>query len=146
MIIGLKSNLEAYKGISANIDKAIAFLSTVSADIPCGRHEIDGDDLYANVIEGKTSPLQEPVFEAHNRYIDLQLVLKGSETIVYADVSDCEATTEYDAENDYCLLKGSGTVITVPAGSFYMAHPFDAHSVGNGDGSDFKKIVVKISR
>ena len=43
-----------------------------------GRHDIDGEHVFVNIQEYDQED-KAPAYEAHERYADIQLVLKGSE-------------------------------------------------------------------
>lgn len=49
--------------------------------LPCGRNDIDGDALYVNVAEYDSKAFEDCKFEAHKRYIDVQVVASGIERI-----------------------------------------------------------------
>ena len=145
MIIGKIEELDNYKGLSERIGRATEFLLNLNPEIPVGKHIIDGDDIYANVICGETSSMEEVKFEAHRKYLDLQYVIDGEEIMVYAPINNCFQETDYNEESDYCLLNGKGSEIKVKAGEFYLLYPFDAHAPAKGyQKTKFKKIIVKI--
>lgn len=145
MIIGTKEILTTYKGISEGIDKAIDYILSLDPEIEPGKHEIDGDKLFVNVVCGETKPLKDFQYEAHKKYLDLQYVIEGSEVMVYAPLDDLKRETEYDEANDCQMFSGEGTEIKVKAGDFYLVHPFDAHAPGKGyETNQFKKAIVKV--
>lgn len=53
-------------------------LNTDLAALPLGRHDIDGDNVFVNMQE-YTQQDKEPAYEAHAKYADIQLVVRGSE-------------------------------------------------------------------
>ena len=84
--------------------KAFAFLKRNDlAELPPGKHEIDGDRCWANVIDATLKPLDECKLEAHRRYIDIQAPVTGPETIGIADMDDAARSLPFDEENDYVL-------------------------------------------
>lgn len=145
MIIGTKETLATYKGISEGIDKAIDYILSLDPAIEPGKHEIDGDKLFVNVVCGETKPLDGFEYEAHKKYLDLQYIIEGSEVMIYAPLDGLKRETEYDEDKDCHMFSGEGTPITVKAGDFYLVHPFDAHAPGRGyETNSFKKAIVKI--
>ena len=46
-----------------------------------GCHEIDGDRLFVNVVEYTTTTPEERFWEAHKNYLDIHVMLKGTEQI-----------------------------------------------------------------
>lgn len=145
MIFGTKDVITTYKGISENIDRAIDYILEFDDNTPCGRYEIDGDRIYANVINGTASSMDQVTYEAHRKYLDLQYIIEGEEVMVHAMLSECKQETEYDESKDVWFFSGEGTSVKVKAGSFYLVHPFDAHAPGKGfEPHSYKKVIVKI--
>ena len=79
MIVAKKEHAYAYKGIHPRLDKALdlindeAFIASVGAE----KVLIEGNALYAFRNEYETVPFEETFFEAHRKYLDLQMVLSG---------------------------------------------------------------------
>ncbi len=145
MIFGTKETITAYKGISERSDRAIDYILNFDTATAPGKYEIDGDRIYASVVCGETTPMEELKFEAHKKYLDLQYIAEGEEIMVYAPLSACAQETEYDAATDFYLFSGKGNEMKAKAGDFYLLHPFDAHAPGKGySTTSFKKVVVKI--
>lgn len=44
--------------------------------------------------------MDEGTFEAHRRYIDVQIVAEGCEELAWADVSDLKTVIPYDKDKD----------------------------------------------
>ena len=81
MIFDEKKNLNFYRnlGIEGRYAKAVDFLlNTDLAALEVGKHEIDGKNVYANVVEYTTVFWEEAKFEAHEHYTDIQYVIKGT--------------------------------------------------------------------
>lgn len=145
MIFGTKDTISTYKGLGDKIDRAIDFIMNLNDNIETGRYEIDGDEIYANVMCGETTSMDEVKFEAHKKYIDLQYIVDGSEIMVYAPLAECKQETEYNEESDFYLFSGSGSEMKAKKGDFYLLYPFDAHAPTKGyETTSFKKVVVKI--
>ena len=45
--------------------------------LPAGKYEIDGGDVFANVQEYTTLPVEEKKFEAHDKFFDIQYLIEG---------------------------------------------------------------------
>lgn len=66
-------------------DIAVSFLSgKTAATLPQGKHPIDGDRIFASVAEAITEPMSSRRFELHREYIDIQVLLEGSELHGYS--------------------------------------------------------------
>ena len=103
MIIGKLSDLYRYKGISHNIDTAIDYvLNNDILALPKGKTIIDGDNVYLNRDTYVAKELEDCFFENHERYIDLQIVLKGKEVFGYTHITNdsLEVIKDYDEVKD----------------------------------------------
>ena len=83
------------------LERAFEYLArTDLAALPLGRTDIEGDDVYVLLSEGETRPPEQVQFEAHRRYIDIQLVVRGQEAIGVAPAAALTTITRYDAAKD----------------------------------------------
>jgi YhcH/YjgK/YiaL family protein len=130
-------------------NKAFSFLKENDLiKLAPGRHDIDGENVYAMVNEYTTLDPEKAQFEAHRKYIDIQYMVAGKELIGLAPLnSKSEVTHQFDAANDYELfsVKESKTLKASP-GRFFIFFPDDAHSPGIKDGENMpvRKVVVKV--
>ena len=118
MIFDEKKNLNFYRnlGIEGRYAKAVDFLlNTDLAALETGKHEIDGKNVYANVVEYTTIPWEEAKFEAHEHYTDIQYVIKGTEIITYAPVGEMTVKTPYNPEKDVVFFDNSNPGLQVAA-------------------------------
>ena len=146
MILDIRERLNRYICLAKGFDEAISFLSRNDLDdLPEGRHEIAGDDVYAVVAREKGRKEFEAQLETHNRYIDIQLVLKGSESMGWKPRSACKhPAAPYDSEKDLSFYTDTpDAFIPVNPGAFAIFFPEDAHMPLIGDGM-IHKIIVKI--
>jgi biofilm protein TabA len=147
MVTDRLANVALYRALGPRIAAALDYVtSTDFTKMPDGRHDIDGDHLFALVQRYPSKPLTEGRWEAHRKYIDLQLVVSGTEQIGYVSIDQLTAEP-YDAERDLTWLSGTaGQWITLPAGHFMLLWPGDAHmpQIQVGSASDVLKVVVKI--
>ena len=147
MIIDLLNNAQLYHGVHPRLAQALKYLkeTDLSAFLP-GRFDIDGDDLYGLIIEYQTAPKEKSPWEAHRRYIDVQLMLKGQEMMGHAPIGALKVTKEYDETKDCLLLEGGGSYFTVKAGTFVVFGPQDGHQPGImiGTPQPVKKAVLKV--
>lgn len=136
-----------YRTLSPRIAAAFDYVtSTDFAALPDGRHDVDGDRIFALVQRYATKPLAEGRWEAHRRHIDLQVVVQGAERIGYVSIDQLTAEP-YDEAKDLTWLAGSAEQsIAVPAGHFMLLWPGDAHMPGleHEHSQQVLKVVVKI--
>ena len=80
MICDTLDQLHLYKGFHKNLDTAIAFLAAHPLDtLPLGRTEVDGDEVFINVMDADLKPHTGSHAEYHRLYADLQIDLTGGE-------------------------------------------------------------------
>ena len=120
---------------------------TLLGQLPLGRNEI-GEGAFANVAEYDTK--LKNVFEAHRKYIDVQLLCFGEEI---AEVAPLEQATgkqgAYNAEGDYVLYAKANECVTrrISPGSWQLFFPSEAHKpcmAVNGKPTAVRKICIKI--
>ena len=80
MICDTLDQLHLYKGLHKNLDTAIEFLAAHPLDtLPLGRTEVDGDEVFINVMDADLKPHTGSHAEYHRLYADLQIDLTGGE-------------------------------------------------------------------
>ncbi len=111
-----------------------------------GRYNIVGDDLIAIVehVPAKTKEMAR--LEAHRRYIDIQLVLEGDETMGWKPLADClNPVSEHSEEKDIRFFHDApASWVPVPPDHFCIFFPEDAHAPLVGSGN-IKKVIFKIA-
>lgn len=138
-----------YAALNPRFTQAFEFLGQLSPDVAIGRHEIDGDAVYALVQEYQTRSATGMQLEAHRRYVDIQYLVRGREAIHWAPLAGLtQIAMPYDATKDAGLFLPSADVIPVPvqAGQFAILFPDDAHApcCTWGEPADVLKVVVKV--
>ena len=139
-----------YAALHPRFPQAFAFLERVTAETATGRHDIDGDAVYALVQQYQTRPAAGMQPEAHRRYIDIQFIARGREVIHWAPLATCsEVTLPYDATKDAGLFAAPSPMVPVrlTAGQFTIFFPDDAHAPCCAwDGpEDVLKVVIKVA-
>jgi biofilm protein TabA len=119
-----------YESLAPRFGAAFAFLHNLGADQALGRHEISGDDCFALVQSYTTKPIAEAKFEAHRKYIDIQFIQSGQETLLWAPQAGLAETQSYDDEKDFALFAtpSIATPLKLRAGEFAIFFPEDAHA------------------
>ena len=141
---------ERYVGLNPRFAKAFAWLQTTDlAALGLGRHEIDGDDVYANVMEVELKRWSaDATLEAHHAYIDVHVPISGEETVGYAYDERCRTAADFNVKDDYCLVKNAKMrPITLKPGEFAAFFPpCGAHAPNQifGESRRHKKLVVKV--
>ena len=145
MIIDSLKNSALYTDIHPLFAQAFMFLRAGHANtLPLGRHEIDGEKLFAVVIEGAQKGHDAVKFEGHRKYIDIHFTVSGTDVIGWRDTSSCTPEGEFNEKEDYTFFTTRPTTwVEVPADSFAVFFPHDAHAPMGGEGN-IRKIVVKV--
>ena len=150
MIIDNLKNCRRYEAVHPRFKAAFDFLEkAMREDVPCGRYELDGDALYANVMEYTTKYNEDGVYEGHRNHIDVQCIVKGVEVIETIEIEDAEHASEYNETGDVEFYRGHAKcdVAVLEAGEYGIYFPNDVHRPGmpfNKESGYVKKIVVKV--
>lgn len=139
-----------YAALHPGFARAFAFLEGVTPATADGRHEIDGDAVYALVQRYQTRPAAGMQMEAHRRYIDIQFIVRGREVINWAPLATLsEVTLPYDATKDAGLFAAVTHMVPVrlATGQFAILFPDDAHApcCAWDAPEDVVKVVVKVA-
>lgn len=144
MIIDKLDNIRMYGGLLNHLENGLQAMEALR--IPeVGRYDFDGG--YFMVQKGTTKPLTEGTFEAHRKYVDIQIILEGSEEVAWQDITDLATSIEYNPEKDAERLTGKlDHVIKISEGMFYAAFPHDGHKPVSHttEQQSFTKIVMKL--
>ena len=146
MILDTLENAAKYAGLKFGISEAFGFLDQPGlAELPDGKHEIIGDRVYAIVERRPARAIEEGALEGHRKYIDIQYVISGDESMGWSAREGLVNSVEYDEGKDLEFFEGEpGSIVRVPPGCFTVFLPTDAHlpCIGNGP---IHKVVVKVA-
>ena len=107
MITDNVKHIDAYLGISENLNAAIDFIkNTDLTNLPLGKTDIR-KDVWVVRVSLETKKREDDVFEAHRNYIDIHLPIIGRERIDTANTSSLEGYKEYRVEDDCEFLRGA---------------------------------------
>lgn len=129
MILAENRDALQYLGICPHLDAALRRLSEGVDDVQPGHYDMDGDNLWMNCFDYETIPEEESFYEAHERYGDIHVMLRGEEKVCISHPQDLERY-EYTPENDFAAYRGQAqhTIILRP-GTFLVVFPGDAHKI-----------------
>lgn len=154
MVCGTIADSAKYERLHPRFGKAFEFLRSHDlAKLPLGRNEIDGDDVYANVMD-VTLDTWDPnaKLEVHRQYIDIHVPISGDEVDGFIRDEDGvrAAASHFDVEKDYALFENPKMEkVAVRKGGFAAFFPpFGAHAPNKTEGAPRKhrKLVVKVRR
>jgi biofilm protein TabA len=148
MVIDKLSEINKYASLHPRFAKAIDYIITTNLlNTEPGTVLVDGEDIKAIIMEGNCVPKEESLagFECHNTYIDIQIVLKGKETVGWRSRKNSrEPKGEYSEEKDVLFYADAPTLFfELQAGMFSIYFPEDVHAPMIGEGP-IKKVVMKV--
>jgi YhcH/YjgK/YiaL family protein len=118
-----------------------------------GRHEIAGDDLFYMVGDHVLKNPAEARLEVHDKYIDIQVVIAGTEEYGWSSRAACTRPVgSMNTEKDILFFEDTpASVVTVRAGEFVLFFPEDAHAplrkpvaVAMDEQANCRKVIVKV--
>ena len=146
MIVANLRNKSEYYGIHPELDKALDCLTPEFLEkVPTEKQLLDGENLFVTKFHLQTVPLEETFFEAHRKYLDIQVVTEGRERV---DIAHPDSLTLTENKGDFYGYTGQAeqSVILQP-GTFLVVFPGDAHRLRipvEQPGEAFTRVVFKI--
>ncbi|MCD8034053.1 MAG: YhcH/YjgK/YiaL family protein [Alistipes sp.] len=149
MILDSLKNSALYENVNPRMKKAFALIaSTDWTTMEPGIHELDGKDIYVNVMERELKQKPDAKLEVHNEYIDIQVLISGrEESFGWSERKDLKLPqSEFDAEKDIQFFDDvPQTYYTLRPGQFTVLFPEDGHAPMVGEGT-MRKIIVKVRK
>lgn len=114
------------------------------AQMPCGTYKLRGDEVFFNLQEYETKPIQK--LEAHRKYIDIQVMAVGEEYMGYTNLDKTTVSEEYDEARDVLFLNGVVDKLKADCKTFLIFYPEDAHmpALAINEQKTVKKAIFKI--
>lgn len=144
MIIDRIENIKYYKSILPGLDNGLKVLEQLTSQTS-GRYEFDGGFLM--IQEGSTKPMSEGTFEAHRKYVDVQVMLSGCEELAWEACHKLACVIPYNEEKDQERLDGERShVVLISEGMFFAAFPQDGHKAVShtAEQHHYVKAVMKL--
>ena len=150
MIISSLTSPNFKVGLPKVITEVCDYLNTLDLNaLENGRHDIN-DQIYMNVMEPETAEPSSKKAELHHEYLDVQVLIRGTENIeVGATYPNLSKYEDYNEADDYQLcadidqnLNRTRKPKTFPV--FYAYEPHKPCCVVNGKTEKIKKLVVKV--
>lgn len=147
MILGNLSDINETKFFFPVFQKVLDYLKKKDLFLlKEGKHIIQGDDIFAIVMNYKTSPKNEKKAEVHKKFVDIHLIISGEESIGVGFLKE-EPENCFD-ENDsatYTKVEDEKYIPLFP-GDFIILFPKEIHRPGCilSNPANIKKVVIKI--
>lgn len=131
-------------------DKAFAYLRTTSLEtVAPGKYYLDSTNVFVSVTENPTKDLPVTKWEAHRKYLDIQLIVTGKEMMGIAPFSKATVVEAYNPASDvgfYSVADADSKFYVAQPGTFLIFFPTDAHrpSIKTDGIEKTKKVVIKI--
>ena len=146
MILDNIENCQQYYSLHSGIERAFEYIKSVDlADLPIGKVEIDGKNLFFSIAEMPIKAAEECKLEIHRQYIDIQIPIDGVELMGWKSSTQLSLPVGvYESAKDYQFYNDLPTnYIEVKPFEFAIFFPSDAHQPGITTVSH-KKLIVKI--
>lgn len=150
MIISSLTSPNFKVGLPKVIAEVCDYLNTLDLNaLENGRHDIN-DQIYMNVMEPETAEPSSKKAELHHEYLDVQVLIRGSENIeVGANYPDLSKYESYNEADDYqlCADIDDKFTVTMKPKMFAVFYPYEPHKpccVVDGKTEKIKKLVVKV--
>ena len=145
MLVDRVEYADKYFRVLPHLADALAFIK--ANPVPGeGKHLFQGG--YLMYQSGMTKPGEEGAYEAHRKYIDVQILKDGHEIILWNRLENMQEAASYDAEKDKQAIKGIGSMLELLPGMFVVLWPEDAHKAcrhaDDAKPNTFAKYVVKL--
>ncbi|MDD3814383.1 MAG: YhcH/YjgK/YiaL family protein [Desulfocapsaceae bacterium] len=147
MIFDILENADRYLALHKGFVQAFDFLKRPDLqELPVDTYEIEGERVYAMIARDPGRKKEEALLETHEKYIDIQLVLAGTDTMGWKSKSLCQQPVEeYDPDTDLQFFADApDTWLPTASGRFAIFFPEDAHMPLISAGH-IHKVVVKIA-
>ncbi|WP_052118380.1 YhcH/YjgK/YiaL family protein [Erwinia oleae] len=151
MIAASILDYQQVKGLSEKlkhfVEQALSVIETRPAD---GRYQIEGDDVFLLVSSPMTEPQAARAAELHHQYLDVQILLEGTEKMGFG-LTQCVEAADDDRleEQDIAFFQHipGEQFLTMRPGNFVVFFPHELHRplcAVNDTSEKIKKAVLKV--
>lgn len=148
MIIGELKQWRSTPGL-AGLEGAFEFLEkNQGQELSLGKQPIQGNDLYAIIVRTPSRDVEAGRFESHRKFIDVQFLDDGMETICFCPIDQMKVASPYQDEKDveFYELPENFERLSMYPGRFAVFFPGEGHlpNCHLGGEHQLNKIVVKV--
>ena len=114
-----------------------------------GSYDVGYNNIKMNLGKYFTKSENEKFWESHKKYLDVQIMINGTEKVAINDIRDMEVKS-FDDEKDLTILEGDKAFdIIMKTGDVLVFFPNDVHKPElnvseNDDSGNIRKIVTKV--
>lgn len=147
MIFDSLKNSARYASLNPRLERAFHLIATTDwTALEPGIHELEGRDIFVNVMDVDLKRRGEAKLEVHDDYLDIQLLVTGREES-YGWSERCDLRQplgDFDRMKDVQFFDDEPqTYYTLHPGQFSLLFPEDAHAPMVGEGR-VRRIIVKV--
>lgn len=119
-----------YENINVILKECLDFISSTDlTELAMGAHQLT-DYISYNMFSYQTAAEDERQWEAHQEFIDVQMMINGEEWIGYQNIKEMEKGA-YQAANDYLPVMGKKSFnLLLKEKRILILYPEDAHKTG----------------
>lgn len=145
----LVSNRDDEKDIKERVKAAVEYLNELNVtESDVGKRVEVNSDFFYSIQSYDTRPAEECKLESHRKYIDIQIMVSGEESVDLIDISRLSLKEEYDGDKDVMFwdVPTRMSKTTLLAGDCIVLYPETAHrGAQNLNGTNHVlKIVGKV--
>lgn len=114
-----------------------------------GSYDVGYNNIKMNLGKYFTKKENDKFWESHKKYLDVQIMINGTEKVAINDIRDMEVKS-FDEEKDLTILEGDKAFdIIMKTGDVLVFFPNDVHKPElnvseNDDSENIRKIVTKV--
>ena len=114
-----------------------------------GSYDVGYNNIKMNLGKYFTKSENEKFWESHKKYLDVQIMINGTEKVAINDIRDMEVKS-FDEEKDLTILEGDKAFdIIMKTGDVLVFFPNDVHKPElnvseNDDSGNIRKIVTTV--
>lgn len=148
MLTGNIHHLELVPYLPAQLREAIEYVKQhITAETPLGKHDIDGNNVFVLISNDSTEPVAQRRAEYHAKYLDIQIVLQGSEAHGFSVLPAGKSDIDSLADKDIAFLASGEQEkqLLLNQGDFVIYYPGEVHKplCATGEVARVRKAVVK---
>ena len=147
MIFGNINNLEEFPFLEEQVKECFEYAKEHNlASFEKGSHEIDGERLFVNIVEYTTTAAKERFWEAHRKYLDVHVMLHGTEQIDLNFIQNMDVK-EFVEKDDFLPMDGEkNSSVVLRDGDFLICYLSDGHrtAVAVEEPEKIKKAIFKV--
>lgn len=149
MILDSLNNSGRYSAIHPRLARAFERIAAIDwTAVEPGIHELEGKEIFVNVMDVALKRKEDAKLEVHDDYIDIQVLVSGDEeSFGWSARRDLNRPLgDFDTEKDIRFFDDvPQTYYTMRRGEFSIFFPEDGHAPMVGEGR-IRKIIVKVLR